>query len=130
MLLYLEAALLLAGTIVLAGPASTSLARARWVTRAPRAALVLWQAVGLAGGLGIVTAGLTLAAADLEKHWLAGAMALPRRWRQLGFWGWLGNAISIAVGVYLISATILSAMRVLAARRVHRRRLALISEML
>lgn len=130
MLLYLEAALLLAGTIVLAGPASTLLARARWVVRAPRAALVLWQAIGLAGGLGIVTAGVTLAVADLEQHWLAGALAVPRRWRQMGFWGWLGNAISLAVGVYLISATILSTARVLAARRAHRRRLALISELI
>lgn len=130
MLLYIEAILLLAGTVVLAGPASVLLARARWVVRAPRAALVLWQAVGLAGGLGIVTAGVTLAAADLEQHWLAGAIAVPRRWRQLGFWGWLGNAISLAVGMYLLSATILSTMRVISARRAHRRRLALISDLI
>lgn len=127
MLLPLEAACLLVLTIVLAGPVSVRLARARWVAAAPRAGLVLWQAVGLGGGLGIVTAGLTLAAADLDRHWLGGVVALPHRWHELGFWGWFGIGISVAVGVYLIGNTAISAVRVTAARRSHRRQLSLIS---
>lgn len=130
MLLHFEAALLAGMTVLLAGPVSKSLARARWVVRAPHAALVLWQAIGLGGGLGVVTAGMTLAAADLEQRWLAGIVAVPRRWRQMGLWGWLGIAISIAVGVYLVSVTIISALRVMAARRAHRTNLNHISSAL
>lgn len=130
MLLHIEAALLAGLTVLLAGPVSVRLSRAQWATRAPHAALTLWQAIGLGGGLGIVTAGMTLAAADLDRHWLAGVAAVPSRWRQLGFWGWLGIVISTLVGVYLISATVVSALRVVAARRLHRANLNLVSSAL
>lgn len=46
---------------VLAGPAPAGLARATAVRRAPRAALVLWQAVALAAVLAALGAGLSLA---------------------------------------------------------------------
>lgn len=130
MLLHALAAGLMALTVVLAGPVTVALARAQWPHRDPRAALVLWQAVGLGGGLGVLTAGLTLAAADLEPHWLGGIVAVPRRWRELTGWGLLGIGITLAVGLYLVSATASSTWRVLTARRAHRQRLALLSRAL
>lgn len=128
MLLHVEAVALALITLLLAGPASAALSVARWTARAPRAALVLWQAVGLGGGLGVLTAGLTLAAADLDRHWLPGVLAVPRRWRELGVGGWCGLALTAGVGVYLVAATITSALRVQAARRAHRQRLAMLSQ--
>lgn len=117
-------------TVILAGPASALLARARWVSRAPRAALVLWQAVGLGGGLGVLTAGLTLAAADIDSRWWPGLVAAPGQWRRLGWGGWFGIALTACVGLYLVAATITSTARVLATRRAHRHRLAMISRAL
>lgn len=127
MLLHAEAAGLALITLLLAGPGSAALAGARWPARAPRAALVLWQAVGLGGGLGVLTAGLTLAAADLDRRWLPGVLAVPRRWRDLGIGGWCGLALTAGVGVYLVSATVTSGLRVQAARRAHRQRLAVLT---
>jgi Zn-dependent protease with chaperone function len=46
--------------LLLAGPAPLLLARARWVSRVPRAAIVLWQALALAAILAALGAGLSL----------------------------------------------------------------------
>src|SRR5699024_12812516 len=45
-----------------AGPVPHVLSRARWPMRAPRAALVLWQAVAIAAVLSAFSAGLAVAA--------------------------------------------------------------------
>ncbi|MEO7126967.1 MAG: M56 family metallopeptidase [Nakamurella sp.] len=130
MFLHVAALGLVLITVLLAGPASAALSAAKWTSQAPRAALVLWQAVGLGGGLGVLTAGLTLAAADLDPHWLAGVLAVPSRWRELGIGGWCGMALTVGVGIYLVTATVTSSLRVLAARRAHRQRLDMLSQTL
>ena len=43
--------------VVLAEPVSRALADARWPARDPVGALLVWQAVGLVGGLALVGAG-------------------------------------------------------------------------
>ncbi len=48
-------------TLLLIGPVPAALVRARWPLRSPRAALVLWQAVALAGVLSAFGAGLAIA---------------------------------------------------------------------
>jgi len=48
--------------LVLAGPVPALLARAAWPMRAPRAAVVLWQAVALAAVLSAFSAGLAIVA--------------------------------------------------------------------
>lgn len=50
---------------LLVGPVPVLLARARWPHRAPRAALVLWQALGATAALSAVGAGLGAAVAPL-----------------------------------------------------------------
>ncbi|WP_022870670.1 M56 family metallopeptidase [Yaniella halotolerans] len=45
--------------ILLAWPVPLWLQKAKWPSRAPGAALILWQAIGLSGGLALVTAPLT-----------------------------------------------------------------------
>lgn len=44
---------------MLAWPVPLGLKRAKWPSKAPGAALVLWQAIGISGGLALVTAPLT-----------------------------------------------------------------------
>jgi hypothetical protein len=73
-----EGIALLGLAAVLAGPVPARLARARWPERSPRAALVLWQSVGLGGGRALLGAGLTLAVSGLGRSWLGGLGALPR----------------------------------------------------
>ncbi len=48
-------------SILLAGPVSSALARARWMERMPTAGTVLWQAICLTSGLTMIEAGLTVA---------------------------------------------------------------------
>lgn len=127
MLLQVEAVGLAVLSLALAGPVSSALARATWPVRAPRPALVLWQAVGLAGGLGVLTAGLTLAAGSLAPHWLSGLAALPARWRDLDAWGWSGVGLTMCMGLWLVAVAVTSAVRITRARAAHRRRLQLIA---
>lgn len=47
--------------VLLTGPTPAMLARARWPLRAPRAAMVLWQAVALAAVLSAFSAGIAIA---------------------------------------------------------------------
>lgn len=128
MLLRAEAIGLVCLAAVLAGPVSGLLARARWPARDPRAALVLWQAIGLGGGLGVLGGGITLAAASLNTHWLAGVAQLPGHWSRLGVSGWAGIALTATVGVWLVAVTMISMVRVALARRSHRHRLNAITE--
>src|ERR1700722_3606352 len=47
--------------VLLIGPAPALLARASWPLRAPRAAMVLWQAIALAAVLSAFSAGIAIA---------------------------------------------------------------------
>jgi Zn-dependent protease with chaperone function len=47
--------------LVLSGPVPATLARASWPTRAPRAAIVLWQSIALAAVLSAFSAGIAIA---------------------------------------------------------------------
>src|SRR3954452_9054888 len=51
--------------VALAEPVSRALAAARWPARDPVGALLVWQEVGLAGGLGLVAAGTVYGLAPL-----------------------------------------------------------------
>lgn len=64
-MMTLAAVILAALAVSLAEPVPRWLAAARWPRRAPRAALVLWQAVGLAAGLAATGAGVVYAVTPL-----------------------------------------------------------------
>jgi Zn-dependent protease with chaperone function len=123
-----EAVALLILAAALAGPVPSALCRARWPSRNPRTALVLWQAVGLAGGLSLLSAGLTLAAASGMRHWLAGVEALPGAWWRLGLLGSAGAILTLLVGAWLLYVLVTSSTRIVLARRDHRRRLDLVAQ--
>jgi Zn-dependent protease with chaperone function len=129
--------------VLLAVPVPLALARARWPARSPRAALVLWQAVGLGGGLAILGAGLTLAVSGLRRSWLGGVAALPRSvlsggvapalpgtgpHASLGPLGWAGVALTLLAAAWLGCVLVTSTTRLLLARRDHRRRIDLLAD--
>ncbi|HVX21662.1 MAG TPA: M56 family metallopeptidase [Acidimicrobiales bacterium] len=129
-MLRAEAVALLVMAVALAWPIPAALARARWTARDPGVALVLWQAVGLAGGLSILGAGCTLAVSDLHRGWLGGMAALPTSAARLGPVGWTGVGLTVAAGLWLAGVAAASALRVTLDRREHRLRLDAVAETL
>ncbi|SNT34172.1 Peptidase family M48 [Streptosporangium subroseum] len=65
--------------LLLGGRATARLAGADWTHRCPRAALVMWQAIGLAGGTGAIGIGLVAAVAPLAAVFPHGAHTLVRQ---------------------------------------------------
>lgn len=65
--------------VVLGSRVARRLAAAAWTHRHPRAALVLWQAIGLAGGLGAVGIGLVAAVWPLAAVFPHGMHTLARQ---------------------------------------------------
>jgi bla regulator protein blaR1 len=133
-MLTAEGLALVALAVVLAWPVPEALARARWPARSPRAALVLWQSVGLGGGLAILGAGVTLAVSGLHRSWLAGVAALPDAAlggsgaASPGPLGWAGVALTLAAGAWLLSVLAVSTARLLRVRRQHRQRIDLLAD--
>jgi Zn-dependent protease with chaperone function len=87
----LAAVALLVLALVLVEPGARLLARSGWPQRAPRPALVLWQAVGLAAGLAGIGAGVIDAVAPLAGTPVAGVWTLwvhSRQGRPLAGLGW------------------------------------------
>ena len=74
--MFLASYLLAAMAVILAWPAPILLSRARWTARSPGTALVLWQAIALAGGLSMIGAMLTWGLEPLGDHLLAGLRGL------------------------------------------------------
>lgn len=85
----------------LAWPVPRALARAAWPMRAPVAALVLWQVVGLGGGLAMIGA-----------LWLAGLALAPAH-------PVLASLPAIALTLYLVVQLVRTAVAVTAQRRRH-----------
>jgi Zn-dependent protease with chaperone function len=125
--LDVTAAGLTALAAALAVPVPTLLARADWPRYSPRAALVLWQAIGLASGLAAIGAGLAVAVAPLAPHLLPGVWALARQTlaghplARLGPLNLLGLAWATAVGALLVGVLVRQALATLRARSRHRR---------
>lgn len=102
-------AVALAGlALLLAGPVPSRLARASWPARRPAAALVLWQAIGLGGGLALLGTFAVLAAVPSVR--------------------WFGIAAFAATLLWLVGVLVTSTARVVLARRRHRYLLDLLAE--
>ena len=76
MSLLFSAAVLMALAFALLGPVSTRLARASWVTRAPRSAVVLWQSIGLSATASGIGAGLAVAVYRYHAGFASGVREL------------------------------------------------------
>ena len=104
--------------VVLAWPVPVLLARAAWPRRHARAAIALWQAVGIAGGLSLIGAPLAVGVAPLDGHLRTG---LTQLWRDafhlrvpasLGVGQEAALALAAVLTLRLVGVTLLSALRI------------------
>ncbi|MEZ0106590.1 Zn-dependent protease with chaperone function [Catenulispora sp. EB89] len=104
--------------VLLAWPVPVFLARAAWPRRHARAAIALWQAVGIAGGLSLIGAPLAVGVAPLDRHLRTGLVVL---WRDafhlrvpssLGLLQEAALALAAVLTVRLVGVTLLSAWRI------------------
>lgn len=117
---WVEAAALLLLAWTVAVPVSTRFARARRPAREPVAALVTWQAIGLCGGLAVLTAELTLAATGHPGPWrdaVRHALAAPASAGAVGLLGLVLFGLSIAWLVAVLAGSFVRSAR---SRREHR----------
>jgi Zn-dependent protease with chaperone function len=108
--------------VALAEPVSRALAAARWPARDPVGALLVWQAIGLAGGLALVGAGGVYALAPLGPD-LAAALGVlaahPSAVLGLGAVHLLALAAGLGLAVRLLAVLGTTTTRTLRARRRH-----------
>ncbi|WP_188195409.1 M48 family metalloprotease [Nonomuraea sp. SYSU D8015] len=103
---------------------------ARWTSRAPRLAIILWQALGVAWGLATTGAMLAYAVAPYDLGVLPGLIAFaqgetpPAPWDALHVLAMIAGITSLAV---LVAVLITAGVQALRARRRHRMLLALIA---
>lgn len=97
--------------LALTGPVPALLARASWPLRAPRAAVVLWQAVALAAVLSAFSAGLSVVALLVD----GGLLAWPLRLVAAVMF-----ALTVVVGVRLAAAVVSVAVGTRRRRAHHR----------
>jgi Zn-dependent protease with chaperone function len=114
------------------GPASALLERARWTWRAPRAAVCLWQCVGLAGATSAIGAGLAVAAIRYHDGLVGGlvrmghAVVQGRPLAGLGLPDALGLTLAADIAVVTVAVVAASMVRTARARAQHRRLLDLV----
>jgi Zn-dependent protease with chaperone function len=80
--------------VLLAWPVPETLAAAGWPDRHPRAAIVLWQTIGLAGGISAIGALLLVGFAPLGSAWTPanlGALVLAA-----GLFSWLAGVLGMS----------------------------------
>ena len=111
--------------LVLSGPVPAMLARASWPFRAPRAAIVLWQAIALAAVLSAFSAGIAIA----SRLFTPGADGRPTTTitSEIGVLGWplwtayvVVFALTLVVGARLM-ASVLQVAVATRRRRAHHR---------
>ena len=110
-------ALLLLG-VLLAEPVSRALSRARWPGRDPVGALLVWQAVGLAGGLSLLGAGVVYGLAPLGDSLPAALAALtPDALLRLPPLHVAALVAAMLLALRLIGVLVATTVRTLRARR-------------
>ena len=112
-------------TLVLVGPAAEAMSRASWPVKAPRAAMTLWQAIALAGGLSAFSCGLAIAANLLAPGPDGAPTTNPlHEIERLGLPLWLTLvgvfALTLMIGARLMYTVIRVGVRTRARRHTHR----------
>ncbi|WP_285724190.1 M56 family metallopeptidase [Psychromicrobium xiongbiense] len=129
----LTAWILAAIALALAWPVPVLLSRARWPSRSPAIAMILWQAVGLAGGLSMIGAMLTWGLSPLGSTLLEAARGLVgivvnnAPMGGLHFWHLFALSAATLLGAHLVFTLLLTYLRIVRQRRRHRDLLTLLS---
>lgn len=130
--------LLAALAVILAWPVPLLLGRARWVRRAPATAMVLWQAVALAGGLSLIGFLLMWGLAPFGD---SGPEAVPAFIADLADGSWIPRlehdpwlptriaaaTLALALFAHLVLTLAVTAVKTVANRRRHRQMVELLA---
>jgi len=113
-------------SVLLLGPVAPRLASAPWVERAPRAGVVLWQALGVAGALAAIGFGLSVTVLPFHDGLVGGISSLAqqavagRPLQGLGIVGALGLTLAFDVCAVLVVGLGLTIVRTAVDRSRHR----------
>lgn len=119
--------------IVLAWPVPIFLSRAQWPARSPFTAMLLWQAIALAGGLSMIGAMLVYGLEPIGDNLIAGLRALAGMvlfnapTTALGFWHLFALSAAALLTAHLVFTLLLTYYRIERQRRRHRELLALLA---
>jgi Zn-dependent protease with chaperone function len=131
--LLLLAGVLAAFSTALVGPASRWLSKARWVTRAPRCAVFLWQSIGLGATVAGIGAGLSVAVYRYRLGFVGGVRALVggmfsgHPLQGLGLYDALGLTLAADLALILLVVLAVVVGRTVRLRARHRRLLNLVA---
>ena len=119
--------------IVLAWPVPILLSRAQWPARSPFTAMLLWQAIALAGGLSMIGAMLVYGLEPVGDNLLAGLRSLAGMvfrndpTTALGFWHIFALSAAALLSAHLVFTLLLTYYKIQRQRRRHRELLALLA---
>ncbi|AOT04172.1 M56 family metallopeptidase [Arthrobacter sp. U41] len=119
--------------IALAWPVPVLLSRAQWPSRSPFTAMLLWQAIALAGGLSMIGAMLVYGLGPVGDNLLAGLRALAGMvfsnapTTALGFWHIFALSAAALLSAHLVFTLLLTYYKIQRQRRRHRELLALLA---
>jgi len=113
--------------IALAWPVPLSLGRASWPARSPATALILWQAIALAGGLSMLGALVTFGLAPFGSDLLSGLVAFLSGSVVAGTWHLLALGAALLFGVHLVLNLVVTVIRAEGQRRSHAQLVQLLS---
>jgi Zn-dependent protease with chaperone function len=119
--------------IVLAWPVPILLSRAQWPARSPFTAMLLWQAIALAGGLSMIGAMLVYGLEPAGDNLLAGLTSLAGMvfanapTTVLGFWHIFALSAAALLTAHLVFTLLLTYFKIQRQRRRHRELLTLLA---
>ena len=119
--------------IVLAWPVPVLLSRAQWPARSPFTAMILWQAIALAGGLSMIGAMLVYGLEPIGDNLIAGLRALAGMvlynapTTALGFWHIFALSAAALLTAHLVFTLLLTYYKIERQRRRHRELLSLLA---
>src|SRR5215218_4144755 len=119
--------------LILAWPVPVLLSRAQWPARSPFTAMVLWQAIALAGGLSMIGAMLVYGLEPIGDNLIAGLRALAGMvffnapTTDLGFWHIFALSAAALLTAHLVFTLLLTYYKIERQRRRHRELLALLA---
>ncbi|MDQ5861607.1 MAG: M56 family metallopeptidase [Actinomycetota bacterium] len=119
--------------IVLAWPVPILLSRASWPARSPFTAMLLWQAIALAGGLSMIGAMLVYGLEPIGDNLISGLRGLADMvlfnapTTALGFWHLFALSAAALLTAHLVFTLLLTYYKIERQRRRHRELLALLA---
>ncbi|MFI2563638.1 M56 family metallopeptidase [Paenarthrobacter sp. NPDC018779] len=119
--------------LILAWPVPVLLSRAQWPARSPFTAMVLWQAIALAGGLSMIGAMLVYGLEPIGDTLIAGLKGLAGMvfnnapTTALGFWHLFALSAAALLTAHLVFTLLLTYYKIERQRRRHRELLALLA---